>query len=118
MKKMKMFFILMLVGVVLSGCIIYVSPDPEETLTLSPGEVQLFLTVGTKAPFLGNSTLYYEWFVDNVLVETDSPSFFYSPGILDLGQHTIKCIVEVRNDKTDLLLWSDTVEWSVNVQIL
>lgn len=99
----------------LSGCIISTSPK-DDTFSLKVGNPQTFLVTAIKSPYPSNSTLVYQWFVDEEW-RVNNASFIYLPLLGDLGTHHIKCRVLILDDDTGLPLSSQSHTWTVTVEL-
>lgn len=117
MKTALRLFVVLALTAMLSGCIIYASPDPSETVFMHPGEIQLFLVVAAKPPYPSDTTLFYEWYLDDEFTGEYDNSYFYMPKIGDIGEHEILCVVEVCKDETGQVIWTDSRKWDVEVEV-
>jgi len=117
MKGTLRLFVLLTLATALSGCIMSTSPDPSEKITMHPLNIETFLVIASKAPYPSNTTLSYEWYVDDEWTGNSSCSFIYIPRIRDIGDHVIQCRVEVRKyvDGGYEVIWSDFRKWDVEV---
>ena len=98
--KSRRLIILGILGLVLavglSGCkITSTSPDPAQTVIMQPGEEKTFTLTSAGGPVVSN-----KWEYDGTGLGQDiygfgpKASYTYAPKLMDIGPHTIECIVE------------------------
>ncbi|MCD6571538.1 MAG: hypothetical protein J7L53_12625 [Deltaproteobacteria bacterium] len=102
----------------LSGCIISAVPDPDETIYLDRLKSQVFLVIATNIPYPSNTSMVFNWYVDDELKDTANPVYLFTAWPEYFGKTVgIECVVEVwqHNPSGDDLLWSGSRTWTVVV---
>ncbi len=119
MNYLKNFFaslFLLIFFASLTGCIIFSSPDSDETIVLKPGDTKVFSVNATGLPYPIPNFVSYGW---NNYYQVGWINFWsFSPLRSEIGERMVECRVRVSKisvNPPSPVYFDETIRWNVEV---